>query len=52
MAIPLADHGGLLTALPFVAPAVLIVGALLVATLRDRLRGRSSDNSRHRQSYK
>ena len=44
MAVPLADHGGLLTALPFVAPAVLIVGALLVVTLRDRLRGPRNDN--------
>jgi hypothetical protein len=48
MALPLADHGNLLTALPFVAPAILIVGALLLVTLRDRLRGRRNHGDQER----
>ncbi|MFI5025962.1 MAG: hypothetical protein ACHQCI_04350 [Solirubrobacterales bacterium] len=36
--LPLAHHG-LLVALPFVVPMVLVVGGLLFLTARDRLRG-------------
>jgi hypothetical protein len=38
MTLPIADHGSILTALPFVAPALLIILGLLVLVLRDRLR--------------
>jgi hypothetical protein len=38
MLIPIADHGSVLTAVPFVAPAVLIVVGMLVLVLRDRAR--------------
>ena len=38
MTLPIADHGSFLTALPFVAPALIIVIGLLVVVLRDRLR--------------
>lgn len=37
-AIPLADHGELVSALPFVMPAFLIVGALLVMRIVERRR--------------
>jgi hypothetical protein len=37
--LPLADHGDLVSALPFVAPMVLVVAALLFLVARDRLRG-------------
>ena len=37
MALPIADHGNLVTALPFVAPALLILVGLLVLVLRERL---------------
>ena len=38
MVFPIAHHGNVLTALPFVAPALLIVVGLLVLVARDRLR--------------
>ena len=38
MLLPIADHGSLLTALPFVAPALLILVGLLALVMRDRLR--------------
>jgi hypothetical protein len=38
MLIPIADHGNALTAVPFVAPAVLIIVGMLVLVLRDRAR--------------
>ena len=38
MTFPIADHGNVLTALPFVAPALLIIVGLLVLVFRDRLR--------------
>jgi hypothetical protein len=42
--IPIADHGDLVSALPFVAPMLLIVVGLAVIVVRDRLRHR--DHSR------
>jgi hypothetical protein len=41
MALPIADHGSFLTAVPFVAPAVLLVIGLLALVLRDRARRKS-----------
>jgi phosphate starvation-inducible membrane PsiE len=38
MLFPIADHGDVISTLPFVAPALLIVIGLLVLVLRDRLR--------------
>jgi hypothetical protein len=38
MVFPIADHGDILTALPFVAPVLLILVGLLALVLRDRLR--------------
>jgi hypothetical protein len=38
MLLPIADHGSVLTAVPFVAPAVLIIVGMLVLVLRDRAR--------------
>jgi hypothetical protein len=45
VSLPIADHGNILTALPFVAPALLIVVALLWITVRDRLGGGDSDGA-------
>jgi choline-glycine betaine transporter len=39
--LPLADHGSIVTAIPFVVPMVVIVAGLIVLMARDRL-------SRHR----
>ena len=36
IALPLADHGSLTTALPFVAPMLVIVAGLAVLVLRER----------------
>ena len=36
-----ADHGDLLTALPFVLPPLILIGGLLFLTLRDRRRRRA-----------
>ena len=36
--IPLADHGNVVSAIPFVAPMVLIVAALAFLVIRDRVR--------------
>jgi len=38
--IPLADHGSLVTALPFVGPMLVIVAGILVLVLRERFGGR------------
>jgi hypothetical protein len=38
MVFTIADHGDILTALPFVAPVLLILVGLLVLVQRDRLR--------------
>jgi hypothetical protein len=38
MLLPIADHGSVLTAVPFVAPAVLIIVGMLILVLRDRAR--------------
>lgn len=43
MTLPLADHGGLVTTLPFVVPMLLVVGFLVQLAVRDRLRRRRSD---------
>ena len=39
-ALPVADHGELVSALPFVAPMLLICIGLAVMVARDRLRRR------------
>lgn len=36
--IPVADHGDLVMALPFVAPALLIVATIAILRLRERKR--------------
>lgn len=41
--LPLADHGDLVAALPFVLPAVLIVGGLLLMRAIERRRHDSND---------
>jgi choline-glycine betaine transporter len=38
-ALPLADHGSIVTALPFVVPMVVIVAGLVTLMVRDRLHG-------------
>jgi hypothetical protein len=38
--LPIADHGSIVTALPFVAPALVIVAGLVALVVRDRLSGR------------
>lgn len=43
--LPLADHGDILSALPFVAPMALIVVGLLVLVARDRLAARRGNRS-------
>lgn len=40
--LPLADHGNAVSALPFVAPMVLVVAGLLFLVARDRLGSRSA----------
>ncbi|HEY8466471.1 MAG TPA: hypothetical protein VIL04_06695 [Solirubrobacterales bacterium] len=42
LSFPLAHHA-LITAVPFFAPALLIVGGLLVLRLRERTRDHSGD---------
>ena len=37
------DDVGLAAMLPFVAPALLLVGGLVALVVRDRVRGRDSD---------
>ena len=37
--VPLADHGNVVSALPFVAPMLVIVVGFLFLFARDRLRG-------------
>jgi hypothetical protein len=38
--LPIADHGDIVSALPFVAPMLLICIGLVVMVARDRLRRR------------
>jgi hypothetical protein len=38
--LPIADHGALITAIPFVAPALAIVAGLVALVIRDRLSDR------------
>lgn len=40
--LPLADHGGLASTLPFVVPMLVVVAFLLQLAVRDRLRRRRS----------
>lgn len=40
--LPLADHGNLVSALPFVVPMFVIVLGLVVMVARDRLRHRDA----------
>ena len=35
----LADHGSIVTALPFVVPMLVVAGGLIVLVLRDRVGG-------------
>lgn|GEM_PF-3892799 len=42
LTLPLAHHA-LITAVPFFAPALLIVGGLLVMRMRERTRDHSAD---------
>jgi hypothetical protein len=35
--LPLADHGSLVSAIPFVVPMMVIVGGLVTLMVRDRL---------------
>ena len=35
----LADHGSIVTAVPFVVPMLVVAGGLIVLILRDRVRG-------------
>jgi hypothetical protein len=41
--IPLADHGNLLQALPFVGPMLVIGGGIVFLMLRERLHKRDGD---------
>jgi hypothetical protein len=41
--VPVADHGSVVSALPFVVPMVLVVAGLLVLVARDRLARRHED---------
>jgi hypothetical protein len=43
--LQIADHGGLVTAIPFVAPMVLVVAGLVVLVVRDRLGRRNGDRA-------
>ena len=45
MILPLADHGDIVTALPFVAPMLLLAAGLAFVILRDRRRGREDAES-------
>ena len=44
--IPLADHGSLVTALPFVGPMLLIGGGIVVMMVRERLAHRRGNDTR------
>lgn len=37
--LPIADHGDLVSAIPFVVPMLVIVAGLVILVLRDRLGG-------------
>lgn len=41
--LPLADHGDVLSALPFVVPMVLILAGLIFLVARDRLGSRDEN---------
>ncbi len=41
--LPLADHGDVVSALPFVVPMIVIVIGLLFLVARDRLGSRAAD---------
>ncbi len=41
--LPVADHGDILSALPFFLPALLIVGGLLVMRAREHRRNDGGD---------
>jgi hypothetical protein len=41
--IPLADHGDIVTALPFVAPMLLIGGGIVFLMVRERFRRRGGE---------
>jgi hypothetical protein len=43
--LPLADHGDLVAALPFFAPALLIVGGIAALRLLERTRHDSGEES-------
>jgi len=43
MTLPIADHGDIVTVIPFVVPMVLIVAGLLFLVARDRLGSRRRD---------
>jgi hypothetical protein len=43
--LQIADHGGFVTAIPFVAPMVLVVAGLVVLVVRDRLGRRNGDRA-------
>jgi len=47
--LPLADHGDVVSALPFVVPMVLVVAGLLFLVARDRL-GSHDENGDDRPS--
>jgi len=44
MSLPAADHGDLITALPFFLPAFLIVGAILALRAAERRRQNDGDD--------
>jgi hypothetical protein len=45
LTLPVADHGDLVSALPFFAPALLIVGTIFVMRLTERRRNDSNEES-------
>jgi hypothetical protein len=45
IALPIAHHGSLIAALPFFAPALLIVGTILAMRLAERRRHDSESES-------
>jgi hypothetical protein len=48
--LPLADHGNVVSALPFVMPMLVIGIGLVVLVARDRLRQRASRDEDSRSS--
>lgn len=41
--LPVADHGDIVSALPFVVPMILVVAGLVILVARDRLSRRGDD---------